>query len=100
MFEHAGMEVYETIRAVEVPEQPIAVSDGGKVQSLLELREIEEQLHRQLYSVHEIMEERQLSEDNRRIVATGWLDHVRTTFSSLVNIKLEEIVERNRPWEL
>jgi hypothetical protein len=99
MFEEAGMEVYESITAVHVAEQPL-IPDGGRVESLLEMREIEEQLHQQLYAVHEIMEERQLPEDEQREILRAWVGEVRITVSSLLNVEPEEIVERHRPWEL
>jgi hypothetical protein len=99
MFEEAGMEVYESITAVHVAEQP-PIPDGGRVESLLEMREIEEQLHQQLYAVHEILDERQVPEDERREVLREWVGHVRVTVASLLNVEPEEIVERNRPWEL
>jgi len=99
MFAEGGMEIYEHVGVVEVAEAA-APGDCGKVQSLLELREIEEQLHHQLYAVHEILEERQVPEEDRRAVVTGWLDHVRGTVSSLLDTCPEEIVQRNRPWEL
>ena len=47
-------------------------ADGGKVPSLLELREIEEQLH----AVHEVLDP---FEGNRQAVVTAWVDHVRIT---------------------
>ena len=44
MFAEGGMKIYESMGTVHVAEKVMA--DGGKVQILLELREIEEQLHR------------------------------------------------------
>ena len=51
------LEVYKTMAAVDVEEQLVADTNGGKVNSLLELREIEEQLNHQLYAVHEVLDE-------------------------------------------
>ncbi|KAA8893706.1 hypothetical protein FN846DRAFT_913747 [Sphaerosporella brunnea] len=100
MFEEGGMEVYESITAVHIAEQP-PIPNGGRVESLLEMREIEERLHQQLYAVHEILDERQVPEDKRREVLREWVGHVRVTVASLLlNVEPEEIVERNRPWEL
>jgi hypothetical protein len=99
MFEEGGLEVYESIAAVHVAEQP-PIPDGGQVESLLEMREIEEQLHQQLYAVHEIMDERQLPEDEQREILRGWVGQVRITVSSLLNTEPKEIVERHRSWEL
>ena len=54
MFAEGVMEVYASMGAVNVAEEVLA--DGGKVQSLLKLRDIE-QLHRQLHAVHEVLDE-------------------------------------------
>ena len=70
--ESMGM-VYTTIEVT---------ADGGKVPSLLELREIEEQLHHQLHAVHEALD----FEGNRQAVVTAWVDHVRITIESLLDM--------------
>ena len=54
MYAEGVMEVYASMGAVNVAEEVLA--DGGKVQSLLKLRDIE-QLHRQLHAVHEVLDE-------------------------------------------
>jgi len=92
MFEDGGLEVYEKIGVVDVEEQLAAVTDGEKVSSLLELREIHEQLHHQLYAVHEILEERQMSEEERREVVIAWVDHVRGTVAPLANVGIDSCV--------
>ena len=58
MFAEGGMEVYESMGTVRVAGEVMA--GGGKEQGLLELREIEEQLHHQLHAVHEILGENSL----------------------------------------
>jgi hypothetical protein len=70
------------------------------VDSLLELREIQEQLHHQLHAVHGVLDEREGPDEERRGVVTAWIDHVRLTVAPLVNLAPEQIVDRNRPWEL
>jgi len=48
MFDELGLIVYETVGGVLVEDQSLAeVKDGGKVQSLLELQEIDEQFRSQ-----------------------------------------------------
>ena len=66
----------------------------------LKLREIEEQLHRQLHALHEFPDERHASEENRQAFVTAWVDHVRRNVESLLDACPREIVDRNRPWEL
>jgi len=88
---------YEKIGVVVgVEEQPAAVTGGEKVNSQSTgVARIEEQLHHQLYAVHEILEERQMSGEERREVVTAWVDHVRGTVAPLANVTPEEIVDRN-----
>jgi hypothetical protein len=81
--------------SVVVEEEKDSVNDGGKVQSMLELREIDEQFRSQLYSVHELMEDMRLEDVERRDVATGWMEHVRETVQPLLDSKPEDII-RNR----
>lgn len=100
LFEEFGMEVYETIGRITVNEDTQAVQDGGKLQSLLELREIQEQLHQQLFSVHEVMAGLSLADGQRCEIVGNWLNHVRETVTLLTDERPEEIVKRYRPWEL
>ena len=72
-------------------------ADGGKVPSLLELCEVEEQLHHQLHAVHEVLDP---FEGNRQAVVTAWVDHVRITIESFPDICPGEIVDRNKLWGL
>jgi hypothetical protein len=54
---------------VDVEEPSVAVNDGGRVQNLLDLREIDEQLHCQIYGVCEVtLEEDGMDLDERREV--------------------------------
>ena len=68
--------------------------------SLLQLREGVEQLHQQLYAIHEVMDQLNLEEGTRTERVEAWIGHVRTTLSGLVNVRAEDIASRNRPWEL
>ena len=72
----------------------------GRWGGSLKLREIEEQPHRQLHTVHEFPDERHASEKNRQAVMTAWVDHVRRNVESLLDICPKEIINRNRPWGL
>jgi len=101
MFEDGGLEVYETMGAVaDVQEQLVAVTDEDKVNSLLEVREVGEQLQQQLYAVHAVLKERGVPDAGRREVAAAWVDHIRLTVAPLVNLAPEQIVDGTRPWEV
>ena len=63
MFTECGMEVYETLGTVYIECQETS-RDGGRNNSLLQLRENVEQLH-QLYAIHEVMDQLSLEEDTR-----------------------------------
>ena len=95
MFTECGMEVHETSAAVCIERQETS-RDGG---SLLQLRASVEQLHQQLYAIHEVMDQLNLEEDTRNSRVEAWMGHVPTTLSSLTDVRPEDIA-RNRPWEL
>ena len=46
------------------------LQDQEKVRSLLELRELQEQLHQQLYVVHELMDEMKLDNGERKEIVS------------------------------
>ena len=98
MFTECGMEVYETSAAVYIERQETS-RDGGRNSSLLQLRASVEQLHQQLYAIHEVMDQLNLEEDTRNSRVEAWMGHVQTTLSSLTDVRPEDIA-RNRPWEL
>jgi hypothetical protein len=52
------------------------VRDGGRVQRILELREIQEQLQNHLYDVFELMREQNLNEEEQRAVGGIWLNRL------------------------
>jgi hypothetical protein len=94
MFDELRLAVYETMGSVVVDEEEDSVNDGGKVQSLLELREIDEQFRSQLlYSVHELMANMRLEDVARRDVATRWMEHVREIVQPLLDSKPEDIIK-------
>ena len=99
MFEEGGLEVYETMAAVVV-EEPVVSPPQDKVESLLELREIQEQLEHQMYAVHDLWDARMAPCEERRERVKSWLAHVRITVASLINLPPEDIANKNRPWEL
>jgi hypothetical protein len=64
---------------VGVEEPSVAANDGGRVQNLLDLREIDEQLHYQIHGVCEVtLEEDGMDFDERREVLSGWMGHIHT----------------------
>ena len=93
------MEVYETSAAICIEHQETSW-DGGRNSSLLRLRASVEQLHQQLYAMHEMMDQLNLEEDTRNVLVEAWMGHVETTPSSLANVRPEDLAMRNRPWEL
>jgi len=100
LFEESGYEVYETKGWVAVVEERPAVQESTKMRSILGLREIEEQLRRQLYTVGEIMEDDGTVPEEQQGAVTDWMDHVRASVQPLTQIAPEEIARRRRPWEL
>jgi hypothetical protein len=92
IFDGLGLAVYETIGSVVVGEEDDSVNDGVKVQSLQELREIDEQFRSQLYSVHELMANMRLKDVARRDVATRWMEHVREIVQPLLDSNPEDII--------
>ena len=65
--------MYETVGLVEVGEDEDQPADGGRVQRILELREIQDQLQIQLCDVFELMRMQSLSEEEQRAAGGVWL---------------------------
>ena len=84
LFEGGGFEVYETMGWVDVEER-LAVQESIKTRSVLELREIEERLRQQLYTVWEIMEEEGTGTEEQQGVVTSWMDYVRSSVEPLTH---------------
>ena len=101
MFDELGMAVYETIGHIAIGggEQEVP-GDNGRVEAILDLRVIEEQLRQLTYAVHELMEESQLVGDEWKEVSRFWVEEIRTAVAPLVNSQPRDILERHRPWEL
>ena len=101
MFDELGMAVYETIGRVDVEDgEQEAPRDNGRVEAILDLRVIEEQLRQLTYAVHEFMEENQLAGDAQKEVSRSWVEEVRAAVAPLVNSQPRDILEKHRPWEL
>ena len=101
MFDELGMAVYETIGRVAIEDgEQEAPRDNGRVEAILDLRVIEEQLRQLTYAVHELMEESQLAGDEQKEVSRSWVKEIRTAVAPPVNSQPREILERHRPWEL
>ena len=84
--------MYETVGLVEVREDEGQPANGGRVQRILELREIQEQLQNQLYDVFELMRERNLSEEEQQAVGGIWLGRLRKQLQPLANVQPEDII--------
>ena len=69
------MAVYETIGriAMEDGEQEAAPGGNGRVEAILDLWVIEEQLRQLTYAVQELMEENQLAGDEQKEVSRSWV---------------------------
>jgi hypothetical protein len=64
LFENNGMQIYETIGTVLVPqEEELPGPDRVRVQSLLHLREMRDRQSQQLHAVHEILRMRGVPEE-------------------------------------
>jgi hypothetical protein len=61
----AGMEVYEGMAAVLVEEQ--APPDASKVQSIFDMRELQEQMGNQLHAVHDVLAASWEGDENGKI---------------------------------
>lgn len=99
MFEETGMEVYETIDTIWVEEENGGYSDE-QTSSIIRVWACVEQLQQQLYTIHELMDQLDLEDTVRSERIEGWVNHVQTTLGSLTDVRAEDIVNRNRPWEL
>ena len=67
--------------------------DNERVEAILYLRVIEEQLQQLTYAVHELMEENQLVGDEQKEVSRSWVEEIRTAVSPLANSQPREILE-------
>ena len=65
--------------------QEALVDDGGKLQSLRKLREIEEQVHQQLYAILWSVEELSLEDGRRRGIFKSWLNYAQEIVAPLTN---------------
>ncbi|KAL7268946.1 hypothetical protein RUND412_008407 [Rhizina undulata] len=88
--------VYETTGVVYTDETENAAVDIG-VRSLLDLREISDQLQAQLYEVQSLMEQHHTPLEDRAHVLGDWLAFLKQTMAPIVSIEPKEIVERGRP---
>ena len=67
--------------------------------SLLQLRASVEQLHQQLYAIHEVMGQLNTQDDTHNAQVEAWVGHVQTPNNS-TDVRPEDIAIRNRLWEL
>ena len=65
LFDECGFEVYETIGHVSVQMEEKKPIDSVRIRGILQLRELEERLRQQLYTVQDMMEENIQEEDHR-----------------------------------
>ena len=75
--------------------------DSIRVRSVLQLRELEERLRQQLYSIHEIIDETNIETTEHGAIVENWMNLVTSTVEPLTDVLPEEIVRKGgRPWEL
>jgi len=97
LFENSGMEIYETIGIVLVPqEEEHPGPNRATVQSLLYLREMQEEQFQQLHAVHEVLHMRRV----RRLIIDDWMQQISQALQPSINVRPEDIVNRHRPWEI
>jgi len=84
---------------VDIEENPVAVN--MMTRSVLRLRELEERLRQQLYTVHEMAKEDHMTEDAQLMVVENWMGFVDEVVEPLADALPEQILKKNgRPWEL
>ena len=76
LFEHSGMEVYETIGIILVPRDEERSPDRVRAQSLLHLREMQEQKLRQYHAVHDVLRTRGVTGEERYLVVDNWMKQI------------------------
>jgi hypothetical protein len=74
--------------------------DGGRVQKILELREIQEQLQSPLYDVFELMWKQNISGGEQRAVGGIWLNRLRDQLQPLADVQPGDVVETIRSLKL
>ena len=100
MFSESEFEVYETMGQVVVDEECTPQVDSIRVRSVFQLRELEERL-RQLYAIHEIIDETKTETVEHGAIVGNWMHLVTSTVEPLTDVLPEEIVKKGgRPWEL
>jgi hypothetical protein len=80
------MEIYETVGQIQVPPEYERGPRKVRVESLLHMREMDEQLFQQLHGLHEVLQERNVPEEEKRFVAENWMRQVRQTMQPLINV--------------
>ena len=101
MFSESGFEVYETMGQVMVDDECTLHVDSIRARSVLQLRELEERLRQQLYTIHEIIDEAKTETVEHGVIVDNWMHLVASTVEPLIDVLPEEIVKKGgRPWEL
>jgi len=90
------MEVYETIGQVQVPLEDEQGPSKVRVESLLHMREMDEQLFQQLHGLHEVLRGRNVPEEEKRFVVEDWMERVGQAIQPLINVHPDEIVNKHR----
>ena len=85
---------------VEVEERPVRPSDG-RVESVLEMRELIEELNQHLYSMHDVLDEENCEDEERQGVIRSYMDQVRASIRPTIDVAPQVLVKTMaRPWEL
>ena len=90
---YSTMEVHEAIGVVLVPRAEERSPDRVRVQSLVHLREMQEQQFQQLHAVHDIFRTRGAPEDERRLIVDNWTQQISHARQPIINLRTEEIVD-------
>ena len=85
--------MHEGTAAVLVEEQ--VPSDGGKVQSILDMRELKEQMGSQLHATYDVLAAGWEGDEEQEDIVTGYMEMVRSAIEPVLAMRPEDIV-RNR----
>jgi len=106
MFDECGFEVYESMGRVEVEERLVRPSER-RVQTVLEMRELIEEMNQHMYDMLEVVDEENsgLKDDERQELLRTYMGLVRTSIRpAVISVPPVDMVGElrleMRPWEL
>lgn len=73
--------------------------DGGRAESVLKLKEIQEELHTQLLAVHEQLRQSDMGRRDQQTFLRNWVTNLRETVQPIINPVINGAVQPQEPWE-